>query len=142
MQRDAAADGRTRPRGAAHGCHPRPVLSVVPIGAHVIRKEEVKPRWDSCDGVRSTYGWGDVTVDAEFTASDTPDRTVKAIDQALRGLGWIADSGSGSGAWYWHRTVTGDRQAVAQLLGGPDSQPSDWSLQATVPPATHPSKGC
>jgi hypothetical protein len=120
----------------------RPVLSVVPNGTHVIRSEEVKPRWDSCDGVKSTYGWNDVTVDAEFTAKEPPEQTVAAIDQALRRLGWTASPGSGDGAWSWHRTATGGAEAVTRLLGGPDAQPSDWSIQATVAAATHPIKAC
>jgi hypothetical protein len=120
----------------------RPVLSVIPAAAHVIRGDEVKPRWDSCDGVKSTYGWTDVTVDAQFTAGDPPERMVAAMDHALRRLGWTADPGSGGGAWYWHRTVSGGAKAAIQLLGGPDAQPSDWNLHATVQAAIHPVKGC
>jgi hypothetical protein len=120
----------------------RPVLAAIPNGTHVISREEVKPRWDSCDGVKSTYGWNDVTVDAEFTANDPPEPTVAAIDQTLRRLGWTASPGSGDGAWYWHRSAIGGAEAVTQLLAGPDVQPRDWSIQATVAAATHPIKAC
>src|SRR6266700_8395102 len=44
-----------------------PVLSVIPAGARVIHEDRVEPRWDSCDGEQSTYGWDPAVVDADFS---------------------------------------------------------------------------
>jgi hypothetical protein len=121
----------------------QPVLGVLPTDAHVTLRHASEPRWDSCDGVKSTYGWDPVTVDAEFTVDGSPAQIVSHIDSSLRAMGWVPDrSAFGDGAWYGTRTLVGGTTASAQLLGGRNAQPPDWSIQASAPPAAHPVKGC
>ncbi|WP_152627864.1 hypothetical protein [Streptacidiphilus neutrinimicus] len=122
-----------------------PVLTAIPPGAHVTQRDTVEPRWDSCDGVRSTFGWAPPTVDVAFDyagAAGSADRVVAHVRSAMQALGWTYDPAwSGRGQWQWRRAAPGG-QAQAQLLGGADDRPSRWSLQASVPAATHPVKGC
>jgi hypothetical protein len=139
----AGCDGTPQPTGDPDPGHRlmaaiKSVLSVIPSGAHVMRREKFEPRWDSCDGKRSTYGWDPVTVDADFIGGGAPAQIVGHIKSSMQSLGWVSDpSHSGGGQWFWHRKVASDELATAQLLGGPDAQPHDWSLQAEVPAAVH-----
>ena len=121
----------------------KPTLSAIPSAAHVFDRQFVPPSWDSCDGRKSTYGWDDVTVIAQFDRVKSPDRTVSAISASLHKLGWASDSGSTDGAWYWHRKLSNGSKATVQLLGGPKvNPPSPWDFQVTVPAAAHPVTGC
>ena len=61
----------------------RPVLSVVPSVARVSLQQSVEPRWDSCDGVRSTYGWDPATVDTQFTGGGSAPQVVAHIRTAM-----------------------------------------------------------
>ncbi|MGW4518061.1 hypothetical protein ACWEO4_40370 [Streptomyces sp. NPDC004393] len=120
-----------------------PVLSAVPPGAHVTLKQSVAPQWDSCDGITSTYGWDPATVDVDFSGGGTAPQVVAHVQTAMRGLGWTFDQGSiAQGSWTWHMKLADGGQASAQLIGGPGVEPPGWSLQATAPPASHPSTGC
>lgn len=121
----------------------KPTLSVIPSTVHVFGRQFFPPEWDSCDGIKSTYGWDDVTVTAQFDRVESPDQTVSAINASLHKLGWVSDRGSSDGAWYWDRKLSNGSQATVQLLGGPKvSPPSPWDFQATVSAATHPATGC
>ncbi|OIJ63978.1 hypothetical protein [Streptomyces mangrovisoli] len=141
-------DGSPRPVGDPDPGHRRlkaiqPVLSVVPPGAHVTLKQSVAPRWDSCDGMKSTYGWDPATVAVDFTGGGSARQVAAQVEAAMRRLGWTLDEGSlAQGEWTWHKKLTDGARASAHLLGGPHTQPPDWDLQATAPPVTHPSKGC
>lgn len=102
------------------------------------------PKWDSCDGIESTYGWDEPTVNLDFTGGGTDAQVIAHLKAALRTLGWTFDTANSSptGPWYWHKTVATNVQGTVQLLGGSASNPPDWDLQATTPPATHPATGC
>jgi hypothetical protein len=108
----------------------RPVAAVVPSGTTVSRRTFTEPRWDSCDGIKSTYGWDDVTVGVGFVPIGLSDAaTVNHIKDGLRSQGWTFDAKSSSdGAWYWDRQITADQNATIQLLAGEAS--------------THPSGTC
>lgn len=118
-------------------------LSAIPSTVHILGRQFVPPQWDSCDGIKSTYGWDDVTVIAQFDHVRSPDQTVSALSSSLHRLGWAPSKGSSDGAWYWHRKLSNGSEATIQLLGGPKvDPPSPWSLQATAPAATHRVTGC
>ncbi|MGW4825757.1 hypothetical protein ACWEP4_44670 [Streptomyces sp. NPDC004227] len=138
--------GTPRPVGDPDPGHRRlkaihPVLSVVPPGAHVTLKQSFEPQWDSCDGIRSTYGWNEATVAVDFIGGGSELQVAAHIQTAMRDLGWTFDQGSiAQGEWTWHKKLADGSQASAQLLG--PGEPPDWNLQATAPPATHPVKSC
>lgn len=113
----------------------RPVLTAVPVNVQVENRDIVNPKWDSCDGKQ--HGWNSATVDTQFTSSLSPTGVVAHVSDALHSKGWTYEpANSGGGAWYWHKTIEGSLASV-QFLGGPDAQPSDWDLQASVDAATH-----
>jgi hypothetical protein len=118
-----------------------PVLSVIPAGARVIHEDRVEPRWDSCDGKQSTYGWDPAVVDADFSTGAAPQQQVVAHVRAAMGrLGWAYDAKeSGGGQWMWLRQVSG-RTATTTLFM-PGNAPT-WSVDAEAPPATRPVTGC
>ncbi|MBO1756890.1 hypothetical protein [Allobranchiibius sp. CTAmp26] len=121
----------------------KPTLSAIPATVRTFGQQFFPPTWDSCDGVKSTYGWDDVTVTEEFDHVKSPDQTVSAMNASLHKLGWVPDSASSEGAWYWNRKLSNGSEASIQLLGGPsDEPPSPWDFKATVPAATHPITGC
>ena len=122
----------------------KPVLAVAPAGARISSRDTVKPMWDSCDGVASSYGWDDPRVELDFTGGGTDAQVVAHLKSALRTLGWTFDTADSdpTGPWFWHRTVAGGVQGTVQLLGGSAFTPSGWNLQASTPPATRPVTGC
>ncbi|MFF7470115.1 hypothetical protein [Streptomyces sp. NPDC008092] len=79
-----------------------------------------------------------------FTGGGTDAQVVAHLKSALGKLGWTFDTADSAptGPWYWHKTVAGNVRGTVQLLGGSAFTPSDWDLQATTPPATHPATGC
>lgn len=115
-----------------------PVLAVVPDGAHIRLRQQYEPSWDSCDNGKPA-GWDPVTVDIDFVGGGSPAKIIEQIRSSMRQLGWTYQPGdSGAGGWFWHRLIASHELATAQLLGGPDAQPHDWSLQASVPAAAQP----
>ncbi|HET9079863.1 MAG TPA: hypothetical protein VFO01_05035 [Trebonia sp.] len=119
------------------------VLSVIPAGAQVSYKNQDEPRWTSCDGRQSTYGWGPAVVDAQFSVgAASPQQVVARARATMARLAWTYDPGTSSnGQWSWFRQV-GGRTAVATLQHGPPGAPRSWSLYAGAPPAVHPVTGC
>lgn len=120
-----------------------PVLSLIPAGAHVIYENRVEPRWDSCDGRQSTYGWDPAVVNAGFSTGATSRQQVVAHVRAAMGrLAWAYDAKeSGGDQWWWSRQVSG-RTATATLQSDMYGDPRMWSLDAEAPPATDPVTGC
>jgi hypothetical protein len=119
------------------------VLSVIPLGAHVTQEDKVEPRWDSCDGRQSTYGWDPVYADAEFgTGALSAQQVVAHVHARMTRLGWAySATDSRDGQWLWLRQV-GGQTATMTLQSEMDADPRIWSLRAQVPPATHPVTGC
>lgn len=139
-----AASGAPRPRGNPDPGHRRlaalkPVLGAIPASAHVTTKNVAVPQWDSCDGIRATYGWDDVTVDADFTAAGSVASVVADVDARLRALGWAAQPGASGDVQYWQRTIVPGVVAVARLF--PPTYDL-WSIDASAPPAVHSITGC
>lgn len=122
-----------------------PVLAAIPATAAVAYRHLNAPRWDSCDGRASTYGWDDVSVDSTFTSRD-PDAVVfQAIDDRLTRQGWHLVSGTSSlpsGDGSWSRVLGNGETARATLNGPGDGGGGWWSLYAAAPPAVHPVSGC
>lgn len=120
-----------------------PVLSVIPAGARVIHEDRVEPRWDSCDGQRSTYGWDPAVVDADFgTGATSQQQVVAHVSAAMGRLAWAYDAkDSGGGQWVWSRQGSG-RTATTTLLSPDVLGAPMWSLDAEAPPAAHPVTGC
>lgn len=117
-----------------------PVLSAVPAGAHVTQQDRIEPRWDSCDGVRSSYGWDPVVADVLFRTLMTQEQVVASVRAAMTRLGWTYDAkGSGGTAWEWTRRLYG-QTATTMLSMSPD--PQSWGIEADAPPALHPVAGC
>lgn len=119
------------------------VLSAIPADAQVIYENRVEPRWDSCDGRQSTYGWDPAVVNARFKVGTASEQQVVAgVRTVLGKLDWTYDrSGSRGGQWLWLRQVSG-RTASATLQSGVPGDPHAWSLYAQAPPAVHPVTGC
>jgi hypothetical protein len=141
-----ACSGAPRPAGDPDPGHQslsglEPVLSVIPAGARVIHEDRVEPRWDSCDGEQSTYGWDPAVVDADFSTGAAPwQQVVVYVRAAMRRLGWAYDpKGSGGGQLMWSRKISGRTATTTLLMPG---DPPTWTLDAEAPPATHPVTAC
>jgi hypothetical protein len=119
------------------------VLSVIPRGADVTQEDKVEPRWDSCDGRQSTYGWDPAYADAEFsTGALSAQQVISHVRAAMARLGWAySATDSRDGQWLWWRQV-GGQTATANLQSDTDGAPRTWSLRAQAPPAMDPVTGC
>jgi hypothetical protein len=119
------------------------VLSIIPPGANVTQEDQVEPRWDSCDGRQSTYGWDPVYADAEFSIGALSAQQVVAhVRAGMARLGWAySATDSRDGQWLWLRQV-GGQTATMTLQSDMYAGQRMWSLRAQMPPATHPVTGC
>jgi len=122
----------------------RPVLSDVPKGAHVTNKSSDEPRWDSCDGMKSTYGWNEVTADAQFTGVGSQAQVLAHVRSRMRALGWTYDASLSDGdSWSWEKLLPGSKRAARTDLDvSHDSRAPRWNLVVQAPPATHEVSGC
>ena len=122
----------------------KPVLTAIPPNATVQYKLVSEPKWDSCDGRRSTFGWNDLSVDAAFTTASTVSSVWSAIRNAMASLGWASANSQPSGdppGLSWTRVLPGGATAEANLTARPDN-PRGWTLHAEAPPAVRPATGC
>ena len=108
----------------------------------MITENNTEPRWDSCDGRSSTYGWSVASEYADFTVgTESQVSVVDHVRAAMSKLGWAyVPERSGGKQWAWSRQVNGST-ATAEM-DAPQSQASPWSLDAEAPPAVNPSTGC
>lgn len=121
-----------------------PTLDAIPTSVHPTDRQIFRSRWDSCDGVRSTFGWDDLTVSEEFDHVQSVPAFITQLETAFSKQGWhLTDGKPDAGPWYWQKKLIGGETATIQLLGGPGFQnPNQWSFEASSPAATHPVKGC
>ncbi len=108
----------------------------LPSDAKVSLSQQVEPAWDSCDGIKGTFGWNDVQVHYLFTTGQSLTGLIAAADIKMRAAGWTT---TGRGAWT--RPVNGGT-ATASLTrdGGPKSR--HWELNADAPPIGPQATGC
>ena len=122
----------------------RPVLAAMPHDASVRYRHVNPPRWDSCDGQASTFGWDDVSVDAAFTTRAPAATVLDEFDTDLNRLGWhlvLDPAPLRFGDRTWTRRLPGGATARAVLNVPSDGGPY-WELYAGAPPALHPVTGC
>jgi hypothetical protein len=122
------------------------IQAAVPAQAHRVRIQQVKPRWDSCDGRLSTYGWDDAIVGVTFTTSQPARSLMTTANARLRTAGWSRYYGFASSlrfGWWWSRPVpSGTALALLDRAGTRAGVPR-WELYAHAPPYAGPrSSGC
>lgn len=121
------------------------VERALPADAEVTLRQEVEPRWDSCDARAGTFGWDDVTVAVQFRSRTAARTLISDADTALRAAGWqlagTLSSRLGLGA-RWTRTVSGTTVANATLAPGSRGEGTYWELDAVAPPQGHRVSGC
>lgn len=122
----------------------RPATAAVPGAATIAYRQEVEPRWDSCDGRPGTFGWDDVVVIVHFTTALSAE-TVKAhADAALRPLGWMPDSSQRQGdvsSYSWTKELGNGTTATVQV-SHEGQDPRAWDLGAGAPPVGPRVSGC
>ena len=107
----------------------RPATAALPSDARIAYRNDVEPRWDSCDGRPGTEGWNDVVLQVHFTTA-TPDIDVLAhAEAALSRLGWLPDASQPAG-YSWTKALANGTTAKASLERevGPDA----WTLWRTT----------
>ena len=115
----------------------RPATVALPQDAKIAYRNDVEPRWDSCDGRPGTYGWDDVVVQVHFTTA-APDFEVRAnADTALRRIGWQPDGNYPVGS-FWTKVLANGTTAKASLDHGQDA----WDLFVLAPPVGQRASGC
>ncbi len=110
----------------------RPVAAALPDGAKIAYRQDIEPRWDSCDGRPGTFGWDDAVVIVHFTTTLSPGAVGAHADAALRPLGWTANATryqESVFAYTWAKTLRDGTTARAQISN--DGQnPDTWDLYA------------
>ena len=108
----------------------------------ITRSEHATPsQWDACDAISSTYGWGDMFVDVDFTTR-TPAAALKTeLTGGLARMGWKPAPPFGLASQNWSRSLPGGATATV-VVGTNQTGRGQWYLHASAPPATHPVRGC
>lgn len=122
----------------------RTATAAVPGAATIGYRQEVEPRWDSCDGRPGTFGWDDVVVIVHFTTTLSPDAVKAHADAALRPLGWMPESSRRQGnvsGYSWTKELGNGTTARVQVSHeGRDTL--EWDLAAGAPPVGPRASGC
>ena len=125
---------------------PSTIENAVPGQAQLVRIQHVKPRWDSCDGRLSTYGWDDVIIDLTFTTSQPPRSLIATAKARLHAAGWSRYQDYASGprvGWWWARPVPGGTALALLNRVSTRAGVPQWDLYAHAPPFAGPrSSGC
>jgi hypothetical protein len=113
--------------------------AIGPNGSYVIKME---PHTDSCDGVASTRGWSDVTLQAGFHWRGTPSSLFLYVDRRLGAIGWHRvplNRGSDPQAMWWLLLKNGKEARASLFLASPKYP---WEFVATAPPIGRAASGC
>ncbi len=119
-------------------------MAALPDGAKIAYRQDIEPRWDSCDGQSGTFGWDDVVVLVHFTTTLSPEAMKAHADAALHPLGWIADHSQRQEnvfGYSWTKTLSNGTRARAQISNEVQN-PDTWDLYAGAPPAGPHVSGC
>ena len=126
----------------------RTTANALPGDAQVLYRNDLEPKWDSCDGRAGTFGWDNVIVQIHF-ASKVPSQTLlERADRVLEGLGWSRDYLNEQSTFLqqgWTKRLDDGSVAKVQLSNGVTDQggPTQrWDLYATAPPVGQQSSGC
>lgn len=120
----------------------------LPNDAHVFYRNDVEPRWDSCDGRSGTFGWDNVVVQIHFESASSTDTVVQGASQAFHTLGWQQDYLNNQSAFVqagWTRRLDNGSIAKAQLSSAvpdPTAARPGWELFVTAPPVGPQASGC
>jgi hypothetical protein len=120
----------------------------VPGDANVLYRNDVEPKWDSCDGRPGTFGWDNVDVQIHFESASSAGSLVQWADQHLRRLGWSRTYTNNQATFIqvgWTRTLENGAIATAQLSSAVTDQnraKPRWDLYITAPPVGPRSSGC
>lgn len=120
----------------------------LPGDAHVLYRNDIETRWDSCDGRPGTFGWNNVDVQIHFESTSPSDSVVRHADENLGRLGWSRTSETNQAAFTqvgWSKPLENGSVATAQLsYTVPDQNPATprWDLFVTAPPVGPRVSGC
>jgi hypothetical protein len=122
----------------------QPAVAALPGDAKIIYRNDVEPRWDSCDGKPGTFGWNDVVVQVHFGSNMGPDRIFASADSVLASQGWQAlpsPSAPSVTEHIWSKSLF--NRTTARLQIAKDSYgTSEWTLFAVAPPSGQRVSGC
>jgi len=117
----------------------RPATAALPSDARIVYRNEVEPRWDSCDGRPGTEGWNDVVMQVHFTTATADINVLSNADAALRRLGWLPDTSRPAGS-SWRKALANGTTARASLEH--DVGQDAWTLFVLAPPVGRRVSGC
>jgi hypothetical protein len=126
----------------------RSTKQALPNDAHVLYRNDVEPKWDSCDGRPGTFGWDNVVVQIHFESGSSTDTVIQGAGQAFRNLGWQQDYVNNQSTFVqvgWTRRLDNGSIAKAQLSNGVPDQSATrprWDLFVTAPPVGPQASGC
>jgi hypothetical protein len=120
----------------------------LPGDAHVLYRNDIEPRWDSCDGRPGTFGWNNVDVQIHFESTSASDSVVRNADENLARLGWRRTYETNQATFVqvvWTRPLENGSLATAQLsstLPDQNSTTPRWDLFVAAPPVGPKVSGC
>jgi hypothetical protein len=126
----------------------RSTKQALPNDAHVLYRNDLEPKWDSCDGRSGTFGWDNVVVQIHFESGSSTDTVVHGASRAFQTLGWQQDYVNNQSTFVqlgWTRRLDNGSIAKAQLSNGvPDQSAtkSRWDLFVIAPPVGPQASGC
>ena len=117
----------------------RPATSALPSDARIAYRNDVEPRWDSCDGRPGTEGWNDIVVQVHFTTAMADADVLAHADAALRHLGWLPATSQPVGS-SWTKALANGTTAKASLEH--EVEQDAWTLFVLAPPVGRRASGC
>jgi hypothetical protein len=119
----------------------------LPNDAHVLYRNDLEPKWDSCDGRSGTFGRDNIVVQIRFESASPTDTVVHGASQAFRTLGWQQDYVNNQSTFVqlgWTRRLDNGSTAKAQLSSVPNQSAArlGWDLFVTAPPVGPQVSGC
>lgn len=126
----------------------RTAAQALPADAQVTYRNDLEPKWDSCDGRSGTFGWDDVVVQIHFQSRTGTATLVDHADRTFRSLGWNSDyhdAVKGDPQVGWSRSLDNGSMAKAQLTANvpnPTGVDRVWDLFVSAPPVGTRVSGC
>lgn len=111
------------------------VASALPRDAVVASDQRHEPTWDSCDGLKGTFGWTDVGLQIHFSTATPAQQLLDHADQAMYSAGWQRTREG----WWSVQLVNG---TTASATLEPPSYDGGWTLRAFAPPVGQSASGC
>ena len=109
--------------------------AALPSDAMVAFDHRDEPHWDSCDGMKDTFGWSAAAVQIHFASASSESKVLQNADRAMQLAGW-----QGIREGWWSMRLANGTTATASLQR--QWYDGKWTLVASAPGVGQQASGC